>query len=233
MTITYTVQMMFLFNHAMKGIGNHLNLIEIGKKFSPIILIVIVGMIVLLWLRDDGMHDDSPLTDDIFTENSLSSESGALSHPDTDNHTEETVTETIVDIKGEIKHPGVYEVQATDRIQTVIELAGGFTKNADENQINLAQKVQDEMVIYVPKEGETEYPINPNQMISTNAGNNEENENVVKVNLATIDELTKLQGIGPAKAQAILDYREEHGPFQQVEDLLQVSGIGEKTLENI
>src|SRR5699024_12178226 len=71
----------------------------------------------------------------------------------------ETESPVIVDLKGEVKNPGVYELSTDDRIQKVIEQAGGFTNDADEQQINLAQKVHDEMVIYVPKMGEIEEPL--------------------------------------------------------------------------
>jgi len=141
--------------------------------------------------------------------------------------------EVIVDVKGEVKMPGVYSVPAMERVHKVIELAGGFTAEAAESEINLAQKVHDEMVIYVPKEGEEN--IIPFASVTANqtSSSTTSSEELVRVNIATVDELTTLQGIGPAKAQAIIDYREEYGPFQVVEDLLEVSGIGEKTLENI
>lgn len=136
-------------------------------------------------------------------------------------------TTFIVDIKGEINRPGVYEVDQSARVNDVIHLAGGFTDEADENYINLAQKVQDEMVIIVPKVGETE----DLPMISQTGSTSDEPK--VNINQATKEELETLPGIGPAKAQAIIDYREENGMFEVVDDLLQVNGIGEKTLENL
>lgn len=144
----------------------------------------------------------------------------------------ERIEEVYVDVKGEVKNPGVYEISADERIQTVIKHAGGFTKEADETAINLAQKVQDEMVIYVPTKGEGEVlPTIPS--LEEAIVGSETGDSLVRVNDATEEELTTLQGIGPAKAKAIITYREEHGPYEQVEDLLEVSGIGEKTLETI
>lgn len=130
----------------------------------------------------------------------------------------------IVDVKGEVNKPGVYELTLDSRVDDVIQLAGGFTEEADETQINLAQKVHDEMIIIVFKHGDTDLP----------SENSAANPSVTKVriNYATQEEIEVLSGVGPSKAQAIIQYREENGLFQAPEDLLQVSGIGEKTLEN-
>lgn len=145
-------------------------------------------------------------------------------------HEDMEVTEPylFIDIKGAIKQPAVYQMNDGDRVIDVISRAGGFTKQADETAINLAQKLQDEMVIIVPKEGESLVE----SAVSTTDVVNEDDGNKVKVNEATIEELETLNGIGPAKAQAIMAYRDEHGPFQTVEDILEVSGIGEKTLDH-
>ncbi len=132
----------------------------------------------------------------------------------------------VVDIKGAVQNPGVYDVQVDTRIVDVITLANGFTKNADEKRVNLAQRVQDEMMIYIPKIGE-EVDVIP--IAASNGGAN--TDDMVRINQATTAELETLTGIGPGKAQAILDHIAEHGPFMEVDDLLAVSGIGEKTLE--
>ncbi|WBX82280.1 helix-hairpin-helix domain-containing protein [Virgibacillus salarius] len=108
-----------------------------------------------------------------------------------------------------------------DRVIDAIEVAGGFTKNADESQVNLAQKVQDEMVISVA-DSESDY--------SSSLSGTETNEKL-RINQASVEEIESLSGIGPAKAEAIVRYREENGPFTTIDDLLNVSGIGEKTIE--
>lgn len=132
----------------------------------------------------------------------------------------------IVDVKGEVVKPGIYEMNADARIHDVIELAGGFSDEADQVHVNLAQKVQDEMMIIVPKIGESSSEMGASASTGLNAGK-------VRINYATQDEIETLSGIGPSKAQAIIQFRDEHGFFTSVEDLLQISGIGEKTLENI
>lgn len=136
----------------------------------------------------------------------------------------------LVDIKGAIKHPGLYKINEGDRVQDVIDLAGGLKEDADEKQVNLAQRLQDEMVIYIPTIGEEIEHIQPN-ISSTNTQNAQDGK--VAINHATAEEIQTLNGIGPKKAETIIVYREENGPFHTIEDLLNVSGIGEKTLENI
>ncbi len=127
-----------------------------------------------------------------------------------------------IDIKGEVNRPGVYEVDESVRVIDVIKKAGGFTDEADESKINLAQKVTDEMVIFVPMVGDE-----TNQDFAS--FNSATDSDKINVNRATLEQLTTLNGIGPKKAEAIIDYREEHGPFRQLEDMLNITGIGEKT----
>jgi len=136
---------------------------------------------------------------------------------------DEVIEENVfVDVKGAVHAPGVYEVELGVRVVDVIELAGGFTEEADELAVNLAQQVQDEMVIYTPSLGE-EGEVDGIQ------GTTEK----IRINYATKEELETLPGIGPAKAEAILQYLEEQGSFQKKEDLLQVSGIGEKVFTQL
>lgn len=162
------------------------------------------------------------------SENSLHSEIAPVDHPEKDE--EELLSEesVLIDIKGEIHKPGVYELPHDARVNDVIEQASGFTDKADETAINLAQKVHDEMIIIVPSESD-EQSGTSSQQSGTSAGQ----EAKVRVNYATQEEIETLPGIGPAKAQAIIDYREENGLFQTIDDLLDISGIGEKTLENM
>lgn len=132
----------------------------------------------------------------------------------------------MVDVKGEVNNPGVYEVENDARVNDIILLAGGFTENADALPVNLAQRIQDEMTIIVPKIGEE-------NVISNQGNSTGMSDGKIKINYATQSEIETLSGIGPAKAQAIIQYRDENGLFKEVNDLLNISGIGEKTLENI
>ncbi|MFD1066320.1 helix-hairpin-helix domain-containing protein [Oceanobacillus locisalsi] len=133
----------------------------------------------------------------------------------------------LVDVKGEVTDPGVYEMEEGDRVQDMVERAGGFTGDADVAQVNLAQAVQDEMVIVVPTAGQEE------ETTDNNAEEGQTGDGKVNINTASSEEMTQLPGIGPAKAEAIIAHREEHGQFQKADDLLEISGIGEKTLETL
>ncbi|MGE7623282.1 helix-hairpin-helix domain-containing protein [Viridibacillus sp. NPDC096237] len=150
-------------------------------------------------------------------------------------------TSIIVDVKGAVKNPGVYSLSAESRVMDAILLAGGYAKNADSVGINHAQRLLDEMVIYVPKIGEepTEVQaiagIQQSTSPSTQSGSSQTGNQSDKINLNTADEvaLMNLNGIGPSKAKAILSYRDDSGPFKTIEDLKNVTGIGDKTFENL
>ncbi|MCR2820463.1 helix-hairpin-helix domain-containing protein [Lederbergia panacisoli] len=132
-----------------------------------------------------------------------------------------------IDVKGAVKLPGLYEAIETDRVFDIIEKAGGLLDKADEGQVNFAQKVHDEMVIYIPKIGEeVENPF-------VNDSSPSKQNDKVNLNKASSVELETLPGIGPAKAAAIIEFREANGAFKQIEDLQKISGIGAKTFERL
>lgn len=143
---------------------------------------------------------------------------------------QEEEKDIVVDVKGAVNRPGVYRLPSGSRVQDAVVKAGGEGKKADLNRVNLAQPLADGMVVYIPRRGE-KMPA----LFETGAGNSGQAENgqgKININTASAAELETLNGIGPSKAEAILRYREEHGPFADISDLLQVPGIGEKTLEN-
>ncbi|WP_186576467.1 helix-hairpin-helix domain-containing protein [Aquibacillus kalidii] len=189
-------------------------------KNNWLILLVILAVTLFILLDNDKSEVNNPVSEQAIevvntdeTETQLK-EGNNLQSP------------IFVDVKGEVKKPGVYQLTGNSRVDDVIHLAGGFTDLADPQSVNLAQKVMDEMVINVLKKGE-----NPTAIVSdgTTTGANQK----VRINNASIEEIQALKGIGETKASAIVQYKEEHGNFTKLEDLLNVDGIGEKTLENI
>ncbi|TYO73218.1 hypothetical protein DQ398_002148 [Rossellomorea marisflavi] len=140
-----------------------------------------------------------------------------------------TYDRIFVDIKGQVERPGLYELSPHERVDGVVEMAGGFTKDADRNAVNLALKVSDEMMVYVPKKGEVESPLPPGSPSGTSGGE----AVLVNINSATSEEIQTLPGIGPSKAAAFIQYREENGPYRSVDDIKNISGIGEKTFERL
>ncbi|AFU15041.1 MULTISPECIES: helix-hairpin-helix domain-containing protein [Bacillus] len=129
----------------------------------------------------------------------------------------------LIDMKGAVVKEGVYEMKEGDRFKDAVEKAGGFLPEADIKKVNLAQIVQDQMILYVPNKNEQV------QDVATSS----KGEGKVQINAASKEQLEKITGIGSRKAESILKYREEHGPFQKIEDLLEIDGIGVKSLEKI
>ena len=154
-----------------------------------------------------------------------------------------------VDIKGQINLPGIYTMKATSRVIDVINEAGGLTDIADTSVINLSKKISDEMVIIIyskeqvanfskVKEIEKQVQDKCNQPDQNSLINNAciTTENIItkiSINTSTKEQLMTLQGIGEAKANDIIKYREENGPYETIEDLKKVPGIGDNLFAQI
>ncbi|MBO0428003.1 helix-hairpin-helix domain-containing protein [Vagococcus fluvialis] len=143
------------------------------------------------------------------------------------------VVKMYVDIKGAVKLPGMYEVTSDMRVLNVIDMAGGLKETADDSQVNFSQRIEDQMVIYIPVEGEelSETVIAGTNSNTANISMDEEGK--VNLNQATKEELMTLSGVGEKKAEKIIEYREENGSFKTIEDLKNVNGFGEKSFESL
>lgn len=132
---------------------------------------------------------------------------------------EENNEQIMVYLFGEVKYPGLYNVDENTRVYEVIKMAGGFTEYAKIDNLNLAR------------------PVNNNEMIViervSGRSNNDTNEKLININKATIEELMKLKGIGETRAKAIVNYRNEFGYFSKIDDLLNVKGITENIFNEI
>ncbi|MDY7959721.1 helix-hairpin-helix domain-containing protein [Bacillus thuringiensis] len=137
--------------------------------------------------------------------------------------TKEQKRTIIIDVKGAVSKEGVYEMKEGDRVKDAVQKAGGFLSEVDMKKVNLAQIVQDQMLLYIPSKNESE------QRVLTSS----KEDGKIRINTAAKEQLEKITGIGSRKAESILKYREEHGPFQKIEDLLEIDGIGAKSLEKI
>ncbi|MDT2747442.1 helix-hairpin-helix domain-containing protein [Vagococcus fluvialis] len=138
-----------------------------------------------------------------------------------------------VDIKGAVKLLGMYEVTSDMRVLNVIDMAGGLKETADDSQVNFSQRIEDQMVIYIPVEGEelSETAIAGTNSNTANISKDEDGK--VNLNQATKEELMTLSGVGEKKAEKIIEYREENGSFKTIEDLKNVNGFGEKSFESL
>lgn len=145
------------------------------------------------------------------------------SKSEADSEQKEEVKKIFIDIKGAVKNPGVYELEKDKRIKDALDVAGGLLEDADTSNINLSQKVHDQMLIVVPKVGEKiSAPLN-----------NSTDSKIININTATKEQLMTINGIGETKAKAIIDYRENKGQFDKKEDIMKVKGIGKGTFEKI
>jgi len=124
----------------------------------------------------------------------------------------------IVHVSGAVQNPGLCELTLGSRSQNAIDAAGGVLEDADSDRINLARVLVDGQQVHVPFQGEDSgevlsFPLN--------------------INLASVEQLSQLPGIGPVTAQSIINYRDSHGPFRRIEDIQNVSGIGPNTFQSI
>lgn len=158
--------------------------------------------------------------------------------------TEETENKKIiVHVSGAVKNEGIVELEEGARVANAIEKAGGVRDDAYTKDINYALKLEDGMKIYVPtieetKQEKEEVNINSessNYIISSNNTKTNENSNGQKVNINNADEseLDELPGVGPSTAQKIIQYRKENGEFKSIDELKNVSGIGEAKFQKI
>lgn len=168
---------------------------------------------------------------DIFVETEKTSEVKDVKGVVTTSTNSVEANDIKVDIKGAVKKPGVYKIEKGSRVVDLIEIAGGVTPEADLNGTNLAKNLEDENCIVIYKKGEVEeMQTSSNSIINLTGSSSQSNSDIININTANREELKTLIGIGDAKADAIIKYREENGGFKAVEEITKVNGIGEKTL---
>lgn len=147
-------------------------------------------------------------------------------------HVKDKVSNQVtVDVKGAVNHPGVYSLPSQSRVTDAIKRAGGLSNLADSKSVNLAQKLQDETVIYVAQKGEKITVVEEEK--ANNIATQGNSKGKINLNKADLSSLQTISGVGAKRAQDILDYRDSQGGFKTIDDLKNVSGIGEKTLEKL
>ncbi|HEM6182607.1 TPA: helix-hairpin-helix domain-containing protein [Streptococcus suis] len=206
--------------------------IEMLKEYKwQIALPAAAGLLMAMFLifSQSAKSDQTGLTDFPQTEQASSSQE----------QTEETSTEVskepsqlVIDVKGAVEKPGLYTLEADARVNDAVEAAGGLTSQADPKSINLAQKLSDEAVVYVASKDEN-ISVVASTTTSSAMSQEEKNTSLVNLNTATEADLQTISGIGAKRATDIIAYREANGGFKSVDDLNNVSGIGDKTMESI
>ena len=194
---------------------------EKWESWSLSVKAAVIGGVLLLLVGVGGLFSKK----EEAVEEATAVETTILAEKTEVSSTQEAVI--FVDIKGAVKNPGVYQMKSGDRVKDALDAAGGLTAEADSQKVNLAKRLEDQMVIVVPKVGEEAQEI-PSGVTSKEASK----EGKVNINTATVEELKTLKGVGEKKAEAIIEYRKKNGSFKTKEDLMKVRGIGKKLFES-
>ena len=194
------------------------------------ICLVIGGIIGFIYYID---HDSNPKTEIIEEEKVIQEEIPEVEY-------------LFVDIKGQVKNQGVYQIISGSRVVDAIKVAGGLTDKADTSLINLSMKLKDEMAIIIYSKEEVKNFVKTkeefNEKIDECKISNDvcleklddsNNSNLIDINKASISELMSLPSIGEAKAKAIISYRESNGLFKSIDEIVNVKGIGDSLFEQI
>ena len=210
----------------------------LGHKAVVVAMLVVIAMASGLAMASFGgesggvsfeRNDGSGTSVEREAEDALSDDAAGSSKKSS------SAAEVYVDVDGAVASPGVYRLKEGARVSQAIDAAGGLTAEADVTGLNRASKVADGQKIYVPKVGE-------HQAVTAGGGADggavvtsgaNDAAGLVNINTASSAELQTLSGIGPSMAQSIIDERTKNGPFASVDDLMRVSGIGEKKLAKI
>ncbi|WLV23621.1 helix-hairpin-helix domain-containing protein [Aciduricibacillus chroicocephali] len=200
------------------------------RSLKPVL--IALGAVVLIAYAIFTSKDPLPQEESPQNERPAFMDKSSLPNP-SDSSPQPKQTSVLIDVKGAVKNPGIYEMKPDARVADAVKRAGGFLAEADPNLVNLAQKVQDEMVIHIVKKGEEQVLPQLASTSGSKTGGQGESGGKVDINSADEAALQSLSGIGPSKAQAIIRHREENGPFADISSITDVSGIGQKTFENL
>ncbi|MFV0440093.1 MAG: helix-hairpin-helix domain-containing protein [Lachnospirales bacterium] len=197
---------------------NKIELIELSTRYFGYVKLFIAVVLVIIFMFLYLIYKSTTTQEPKLTDNSTN-------NPTTISAVDENATTVVtVYIAGEITKPDVYELPEGSRIDDLVNLAGGFTDSAYIKDINLAKKLYDEDYIYIYSNEEITSPTYESL---------ENGELLVNINLATKDELMRINGIGEVTAQNIISYREEIDRFSDIEEIKNISGIGDKTFDKL
>ena len=181
---------------------------------------------------DDGKGSSE--STDAFSEKSSTSNKNSAGNDGSNKNTGAASGVINVEIKGEVRNPDVYKMDSGSIVNDLIQKSGGANNDADLSSINRAAKLCDNQCIVIPKKGEKSLA-KPNNTINNTSSvlsGNTQSE-LININTADKETLKKLSGIGDGRAQKIIDYRTEHGDFKNIDEIRNISGIGEAIYNNI
>ncbi|MGT2833564.1 helix-hairpin-helix domain-containing protein [Streptococcus halotolerans] len=196
-------------------------------------LVILLLMTCLFLLRNPSKETQEELLPSWSGQSETISSTTMPSKEGSQAEKSQSSTMITVDVKGAVKKPGVYDLPSGSRVNDAILLAGGLREDADRKSVNFAQKLSDEGIVYVASQGENISVINSSVAPQNSTDSSEVSTGKVDLNRATLADLQTISGIGQKRAQDIIDYRDSNGGFKSVDDLSNVSGIGDKTLEKL
>lgn len=147
-----------------------------------------------------------------------------------ENQLTKSIKMIVVEIKGEVVSPDVYEISEGSIIRDLITKAGGLTNEANIDKINRADKLRDNQLIVIPNKNELS---NANTNINVSKEGNTAEDGIININTASLEELQKINGVGEVKAKSIINYREKNGGFKSIDEMKNIEGIGDKTFEKM
>lgn len=206
-------------------------IIEKIKEYKIIVICAVLGLAL------GAFFLLKPTTQTPVTETNLQTEVAAVSKDSSSEkemkkeEKEESPEQDLitVDVKGAVKSPGIYDLPVGSRVHDAVQKAGGLTDEADSKSLNLAQKISDEALVYVPTKGEEAV----SQQAASGTTPSTSKEKKINLNKASLEELKQVKGLGGKRAQDIIDHREANGKFKSVDELKKISGIGAKTIEKL
>ena len=211
-----------------------------NKKIIGLAIITIIIFIVSIFLykqKSSNAFKEEYMTEIFEEESNDNMEYTETLEEDTSIINEDSIdrNKIIVEIKGEVAKPDVYQLEEGSIIKDLIDMAGGVTEEADLSRINRAEELLNhELIIIGNINDETESSVvQNNSTYSSNGNNSDKGSTLININTADLEQLKEITGIGNIKAQSIIDYREANGGFKFLEELKNVDGIGDKTFEKI
>ena len=211
-----------------------------NKKIIGLAIITIIIFIasIFLYKQNSSNAFKEEYMTEIFTEESndnMEYDSSMKENTDNSNENNLEKNKIVVEIKGEVARPDVYQLEEGSIIKDLIDMAGGVTEEADLSRINRAEELLNhELIIIGNINDETESSVvQNNSTYSSNGNNSDKGNTLININTADLEQLKEITGIGNIKAQSIIDYREANGGFKSLEELKNVDGIGDKTFEKI
>lgn len=178
------------------------------------------------YMKNIFVDEETSVDDNVV----VNAESTKIVQEEKKNQTTKSIKMIVVEIKGEVVNPDVYEINEGSIIRDLITKSGGLTNEANIDKINRADKLRDNQLIVIPNKNDIS---NVKTNISSSSEGSASENGVININTATLEELQKINGVGEVKARSIIEYREKNGGFKSIDEMKNIDGIGDKTFEKM